>query len=86
MSKQNLKIMCGVMLLSMVAGAHAESDMVGSQIEFTSVAQMNAARPPTFVPLGLPAVSYPQDNPQTPEKIALGEFCSMMSASVRRKR
>ena len=29
--------------------------------------------PDARVPLGLPAISYPENNPQTPEKIALGE-------------
>lgn len=29
--------------------------------------------PETKTPLGLPAVTYPENNPQTPEKIALGE-------------
>ena len=27
----------------------------------------------TAVPLGLPSVTYPENNPQTPEKIALGD-------------
>ena len=29
--------------------------------------------PETKTPLGLPALTYPENNPQTPEKIALGE-------------
>jgi cytochrome c peroxidase len=66
--------MYGIMLVSMAAGTHAHSEMLGSQVEFTSVAKMNAARPSTSVPLGLPAITYPEDNPQTPEKIALGEL------------
>jgi len=74
MSGQIVKLMCGIVLLGMVTGAHAQSDAVGSQVEFPSVAKMNAARPSTSVPLGLPEVTYPKDNPQTRAKIALGEL------------
>ena len=74
MSGQIVNLMCGIVLLGMVTGAHAQSDAVGSQVEFPSVAKMNAVRPSASVPLGLPAIMYPKDNPQTPEKIALGEL------------
>ncbi len=74
MSKQNLKLVVGILLVGLVAGMQAQSNTVGSQIEFTSVAKMNAAQPSASVPLGLPAITYPKDNPQTPEKVALGEL------------
>jgi len=60
--------------MAMAIRTHAQSEAVGSQVEFTSVAGMNAAQPSGSVPLGLPAITYPKDNPQTPEKIALGEL------------
>ncbi len=34
---------------------------------------MASDKPDKGVPLGLPSVSYPENNPQTPEKIALGD-------------
>ena len=74
MSRRSIKIWCGIVLVGMVTAALAQSEMVGSQVEFTSVARMNAAPPATSAPLGLPAVTYPKDNPQTPDKIALGEL------------
>jgi cytochrome c peroxidase len=74
MSKQSIKVMCGIVLMGMVAGVLAKSERVGSQVEFPSVARMNAAQPSVSVPLGLPTITYPEDNPQTPEKIALGEL------------
>ncbi|MCF7973597.1 MAG: c-type cytochrome [Phycisphaerae bacterium] len=57
----------------MAIRTHAQSEAVGSQVEFPSVARMNGVSPSTSVPLGLPEITYPKDNPQTPEKIALGE-------------
>jgi cytochrome c peroxidase len=66
--------MCGVLLVGAVAWTHAQTEKAGSQIELPSVAKMNAALPPASAPLGLPAVPYPEANPQTPEKIALGEL------------
>ena len=38
-----------------------------------AVAALGTGTPPATAPLGLPQVPIPADNPQTPEKIALGE-------------
>lgn len=73
MSRQSVIIMCSVLLMAMAIRTHAQSEAVGSQVEFPSVARMNGVSPSTSVPLGLPEITYPKDNPQTPEKIALGE-------------
>jgi hypothetical protein len=40
---------------------------------FGLVGLMASDNPEQSVPLGLPPISYPADNPQTPEKIALGD-------------
>jgi len=74
MIRKSVKILYVIVLVGMATQVHAQSDVVGSQVKFTSVAQMNAARPSTSVPLGLPVITYPKDNPQTTEKIALGEL------------
>ena len=74
MIRKSVKILYVIVLVGMATQVHAQSDVAGSQVKFTSVAQMNAARPSTSVPLGLPVITYPKDNPQTTEKIALGEL------------
>lgn len=75
MSKQSVRIMCSVLLVGLAAkGCAKPNSTVGSQVEFPGVARMNAVHSPASVPLGLPEISYPKDNPQTPEKIALGDM------------
>lgn len=67
-------ILCVIGWMGLGIAVQAEGEAVGSQVTFSSVAEMNAlAATESSVPLGLPPVPYPEDNPQTPEKIALGE-------------
>lgn len=75
---KSIKIACLMGLVWLMACTHAEMKEVGkqtgSQINFQSVAPMNAERPVgAEVPLGLPPAPIPENNPPTPAKIALGE-------------
>ncbi len=74
MREKAVKTMCLMLFAGIVACAHVEAESVGSQVNFESVALMNGERPQgDSTLLGLPPVPYPENNPQTPEKIALGE-------------
>ncbi|MFH1743303.1 MAG: cytochrome c peroxidase [bacterium] len=78
MSKQSAGMLVFMAFVGIVAcfqgATGVETGAMGSQIEFKSVSSMNAERAvDSSVPLGLPSVPYPENNVQTPEKIALGE-------------
>jgi cytochrome c peroxidase len=73
MRKTVCRAVCVLLLAGSAIYSQAEVESEGSQINFKSVASMNATIPADSDLLGLPPIPYPEDNPQTPEKIALGE-------------
>ncbi|RJP33300.1 MAG: cytochrome-c peroxidase [Candidatus Omnitrophota bacterium] len=68
------KLLCLLALAGILACSNAEKVGIGSQAQDETAITISAMKPPgSALPLGLPPVPYPEDNPQTAEKIALGE-------------